>query len=127
MKRYNTSKDIKDELSRVDQRKHEEALFTLRHSQAAREVFAKMQYVRSFGSDDLMFWAEGMAYARALVSISSEVMAHHPWARSRLNPRRTIFASAPQFIMLAEDLGIEKRVDKYGETHVKTIDGWWTI
>lgn len=128
MKHHNHISDFtKEELARVDQHKHEEALFVLRHSSAAREVFSHMQYVRSFDSDDLMFFTEEMAYANSLAIIAREVMIRHWWARSRMNPRRIFSATSHRFTSLAEDLGVETYEDDLGETHIKTIDGWWMV
>ncbi len=119
-------KFTRDELNRVDQYEHGPALFTLRHSSAAREIFAHLQFAIAF---DYEYYEETMALETALECIAKEVACRHHWAHSRFNPRRVIVPGRMQFRRLADELNVPIEDDEYrpNRGHVKTIDGWWTV
>ena len=102
-------------LNEVDHDEHEDAIYVLKHSYAAREVFAWLQYEMFI--DEL---ATEMAYTNALEAISCEV-AHGAHGR-----RRTA-VSCGEWRRLAEALAVPAEHSKYGETSIRTINGWWQI
>ena len=112
-------------LEMVNQDEHYEALWVLRHSPAARRIFAEMQYVHHF-SDSHGYFCEEMAYRKSLDDLSSDVINLHPWSRNRLNPRR-IIVTGYDFLRLMEALHEEAVTDEYGKTRIKTIEGWWQV
>ena len=102
-------------LNEVDQDEHEDAIYVLKHSYAARATFAWLQYETH--CDD--FSAE-MAYTHALEAISCEV-AH------RAHGQRRTAVSCGEWRRLAKALAVPAENDEYGETYIRTISGWWRI
>lgn len=122
----------KAELARVDQDEFMDELYVLRHSPAARKVFAKAQYYLTLdrGTDDdgcVTLFGTATELFRAIDAIACEVAHRHPIAYHRWNPRRRWVPGCCKFMRLAEAIGLESETDEYGETYVKTIDGWWTV
>ena len=111
------SKFTRKILSEVDNERFDDAVYVLMHSHAAREVFAWLQYEMHFDDDE--FWAQ-MAYARSLEYISREV-AH------RAHGRRRCAVSCGTFERLAELLDVPSGTNEFGETYIRTINGWWKI
>lgn len=123
----------KAELARVDQTEWEDELYVLRHSPAARKVFAKAQWYLTLeqGADDesaTTLFGAAMDLFHAIDTIACEVAHHHPIAYHRWNPRRKWVPGAGRFHRLAEELGFERKLDEYGdETLFRTIDGWMQV
>ena len=115
----------KQELERVDQDKFMDELFVLRHSPAARKVFAKAQYYMSLDRHE--FFGEADELLHAVEEIACELAHRHPIAYHRWNPRRKFVPGIHKFMKLAEEIGFESERNKYGETSVRTIDGWWQV
>ena len=101
-------------LNEVDQDEHEDAIYTLKHSFAARETFSWLQYEMCVGD-----FAAEMAYRNALCAISCEV-AH------RAHGHRTA-VSCGEWSRLAEALATPIEHDRYGKALIRTINGWWTV
>ena len=123
----------KAELARVDQTEWEDELYVLRHSPAARKVFAKAQYYLTLdrGTDDdgcVTLFGTATELFHAIDAIACEVAHRHPIAYHRWNPGRKMVPSPYRYMKLAGALGFESRPDEYGdETLVRTIDGWWQV
>ena len=116
LKRLNTpSKFTRNMLKEVTDERFDDAVYVLLHSYAAREIFAQLQYELNCGN----FSAE-MAYEHALQAISCEV-AH------RAHGRRRTGVTGFTFARLAEELAVPDEVDEWGETHIRTIVGWWQV
>ena len=126
-------KFCKEQLALVDQDEWRDELYVLRHSPAARKVFAKMQYnltILEDCSDDrshLLLFSIASELAEAIREISFDVAHRHPIAYNRWNPRRVWVPGIGKFMELANAIGFEGKKDEYGETFIKTIDGWWMV
>lgn len=114
----------RDELLRVDQEKFYDELYVLRHSPAARQIFAKAQWYATIGEDE--FFRETSVLFEALGVVALEVAHAHPWAYHRLNPSRKWVPGVGKFRRLANELGYEEDV-RYGDTYVRTILGYWKV
>lgn len=126
MKSYwKQSKFTRAELLCVDQDEWRDELYVLRHSPAARGVFAKAQWYMAIGEED--FFSEQMELFEAIRQIASEVAHRHPLAYWRHNPRRVWVPGVGKFRHLAKALVPETRSGEYGETRVRTILGWWIV
>jgi hypothetical protein len=124
---WKTSDFTKAELEKVNQEQFEDELYVLRHSPAARAMFAKAQYHLTVGEDDSCLLGTAMDMFGAVNEIACEVAHRHPIAYSQWNPRRKWVPGVGKFYRLAEALGFESEENEYGETFVRTIDGWWAV
>lgn len=116
LKRLNTpSKFTRNMLREVTDERFEDAIYVLTHSYAARNTFAWLQYELSV--DDL---STMRAYEHALEAISCEV-AH------KAHGRRRTAVPCYAWYKLAEELRVPDEVDEWGETHIRTIVGWWQV
>ena len=109
------SKFTRKLLAEVTDERYDDAIYVLTHSYAARETFARLQYELHFDE-----FAEEFAYSKALEAISCEV-AH------RAHGKRRTGVSSGTFRRLAEELDVPSEHDEWGESHVRTIVGWWTV
>lgn len=109
------TKFTRNVLKEVTDERFDDAVYVLLHSYAAREIFAQLQYELNCGNAN----AE-IAYEHALQSISCEV-AH------RSHGRRRTGVTGFTFALLAEELAVPDEVDEWGETHIRTIVGWWQV
>lgn len=116
LKRLNQpTKFTRKVLEDVTDERFDDAVYVLLHSYAAREIFSWLQYELCVDNFSAL-----RAYERSLEAISCEV-AHKAHGR-----RRTGVASF-QWLMLAEELRVPDEVDEWGETHIRTIVGWWQV
>ena len=115
----------KAELSRVDQTEWEDELFVLRHSPAARKIFAKAQWYLAI--DEREWHSLAMDLFHAISEIACDVAHMHPIAYHRWNPRRKLVPGTGKFWQLAKALGRKGTMNEFGETYVRTIDGWWKV
>jgi len=126
-------KFCKEQLAMVNQDEWRDELYVLRHSPAARKVFAKMQYNLTILEDchddrsHLLFFSIASELAEAIREISFDVAHRHPIAYHPWNPRRIWVPGIGKFMELAKAIGFEKKKDEFGETFIKTIDGWWMV
>lgn len=132
MRYWNMSDFTKSELARVDQEKFMDELYVLRHSPAARKIFAKAQWYMTLdrGVDDdgcVTLFGTAMDLFGAINEIACEIAHLHPIAYHRWNPRRKWVPGVGKFMRLAEELGCESKQDEFGETYIRTIDGWWKV
>ena len=125
-------KFCREQLSLVNHDEWRDELYVLRHSPAARRVFAKMQYYMALMTDcdernHLELFMVASELSNALQEFSFDVATHHPIAYHPWNPRRIWVPGIGKFMELAKVIGFEKKKDEYGETFIKTIDGWWMV
>jgi len=126
MKYWKKDDFTKAELMRVDQEMFEDELYVLRHSPAAREVFAKAQYYLAI--DEHEWYGLAMDLFGAIAGIAHEVAHLHLIAYHRWNPWRKWAPSAYDFFCLAKTLGFESMPDEWhDETLVRTINGWTQV
>lgn len=120
-------------LNNVDQERHYEALYTLRHSWAAREMFATAQMVYAIiGSDggtpreDGLLHNEVVDICGCLQRHSAEILRYRWWRRGYHNPFRIFPPSAASFLRLIEELNVPSEKDEWGDEDLcRTILGWW--
>lgn len=122
---WRVSDFAKAELARVDQTEWEDELFVLCHSPAARKIFAKAQYCLAI--DECEWHLLAMDLFHAIDEIACDVAHRHPIAYHRWNPNRKWVPGVGKFRRLAQELGCESKQDEFGETFVRTIDGWWQV
>ena len=116
----------KAELARIDQAEFEDELYVLRHSPAARKVFAKAQWYLAI--DEHEWHGLAMDLFGAVAEIACEVAHRRPIAYHRWNPRRKWAPSTYKFFRLAKALGFESMPNEWhDETLVRTIDGWTQV
>ena len=131
MSYWKTDEFTTDELARVDQEQFRDELFVLRHSPAACRIFAKAQYNLAFSHDEedtrVVFFTAAYELFDAVNKLACDVAHSHKLAYSRWNPNRLWVPGVGKFMRLAEELGSEIEHDKYGETYIRTICGWWTV
>lgn len=130
MKNYWKQSDFtRKELLRADQEKFADELYVLRHSPAARKLFAKAQwYLTLEDADDDSTMLSGLAteLLDAIGEVARDVAHTHPIAYHRWNPRRKWVPGIGRFHRLANEIGFEKET-KLDETYIRTIDGWWKV
>lgn len=117
----------KDLLDSVDQSKHGRALFTLRKSAAARQLFARLQYDVAFPEIEEALRTERYTLLTSLKAISEEVAVRHIIKFGPFRPRLVLSASTYDFERLAEELDVPVEDNEWGDSHVRTIDGWWQV
>lgn len=117
----------KNELAKVDQEQFEDELFVLRHSPAARKIFAKAQFYETVGGDDVDMFGAAIDLFEVINEIACDVAHMHPIAYHRWNPRRKWVPGVGKFWKLAKALGNETETNEFGESFVRTIDGWWKV
>lgn len=132
LRRNKINSFTKEILDSVDQEKWRDELYVLRHSYAARALFAKAQCYMALedeADDDhaTELFDFAMELFRAIGEIACEVAHRHPFAYHRWNPRRKWVPGVGKFMRLAKEIGFEKKQNEYGESYVKTIDGWWMV
>lgn len=127
MNYWTISEFTKNELAKVDQGQFEDELFVLRHSPAARKLFAKAQFYETVGSDDVTIFGMAMELFEAVDEVARDVAHLHPIAYHRWNPRRKWVPGIGKFWQLAKVLGNETKTNEFGESFVRTIDGWWKV
>lgn len=131
MKNYwKTSDFTRKELLRADQEKFADELYVLRHSPAARKLFAKAQWYLTLeeGADDDSTMLSSLAteLLDAISEVAKDVAHTHPIAYHHGNPRRKWVPGIGKFYRLASEIGFEKET-RHDETYIRTIDGWWQV
>ena len=127
MNYWKLSDFAKAELARVDQTEWEDELYVLRHSPAARKIFAKAQWYITVANDDTAVFGTAMNLFETCSEIACDVAHMHQIAYHRWNPRRKWVPGTGKFWQLAKALGNKSTTNEFGETYVRTIDGWWQV
>lgn len=112
------------ELDRLDQFKHYDVIYTLKHSPAAIMIFHRIQLL---GNSDEVFH-ERITLAGCISEISCDVV-HNPMNLFLWNtPWHARGVTAVQVLNCADDLGYETKLDEYyDKTLHRTLLGWVQI
>ena len=133
MRDITMSRFTKDLLNSVDQQRHEEVLYLLRRSSAARNVFAsaQMEYrlceqCAAKDDDGVMFFATTMAYCNSLAEMSRAFVTRKAIPVLERWIRPPFPATSGEFLRLIEVLDVPQKPNEWHDEYLtRTILGWW--
>lgn len=128
---WKPSNFTREELSRVDQEKFADELYVLRHSPAARRLFANAQEYLTLAKDrdydsSAMLFEFATKLFETIVEVAIDVAHMHPIAYHRWNPRKKELPGTDELHQLAREIGFESET-RQNETHIRSIEGWWVL